>query len=83
MYIYIFFNFLPLIVDFPQCVKKTVDFITGALSSGKNNRHLKQERFVKCSLQIKYVVEQKYTELIWEHVIRSREDLNMGIFISL
>lgn len=49
------------------------------LSSGKNNRHLKQERFVKCSLLIKCVVEQKYTELFWEHIIRSTEELNMVI----
>lgn len=53
------------------------------LSSGKNNRHLKWERFVKCSVLIKCMVGLKYKELFWEQIIKSKGDLNMGIFISL
>lgn len=39
--------------------------------------------FVKYSLLIKCTMEQKHTELSWEHIITDTEDLSMGTFISL
>lgn len=82
-YIGFFLLFSPLDYGLFLMCRKDYGAHHKVLSSGKNNSHLKQERFVKCSLLIKCAVEQKYTELFWEHITRSTEDLNMGIFVSL
>lgn len=39
--------------------------------------------FVKYSLLIICVVEQKYTQFSWEDIIKYTEDLSVGILISL